>query len=63
VTDGSSHGHLDAGLHRDVPVDDAFTDADETASTSEDTPLIGSVLTGTASVDGAGHGRELQRRG
>ncbi|WP_143684920.1 tandem-95 repeat protein, partial [Variovorax sp. KK3] len=35
-----------------TPVDDAFADADESASTAEDTPLSGSVLTGTASVDG-----------
>ncbi|KIQ25679.1 hypothetical protein RT97_23645, partial [Variovorax paradoxus] len=35
-----------------TPVDDAFTDANETVTTNEDTPLTGSVLTGTTSVDG-----------
>ena len=33
-------------------VDDAFTDANEFVNTNEDTPLSGSVLTGTTSVDG-----------
>ena len=33
-------------------MDDAFTDANEAVSTPEDTPISGSVLTGTVSVDG-----------
>ncbi|MGF6092565.1 beta strand repeat-containing protein, partial [Pseudomonas sp. 18173] len=35
-----------------TPVNDNFTDANETVSTPEDTALTGSVLTGTSSVDG-----------
>ena len=35
-----------------VPVDDAFTDANEAVSTNEDTTLNGNVLVGTSSVDG-----------
>ena len=31
---------------------DAFTDANEVGITPEDTPISGSVLTGTVSVDG-----------
>ncbi|KIQ23265.1 hypothetical protein RT97_25870 [Variovorax paradoxus] len=51
MTDGSS-GDTSTLTITVAPVDDAFTDADETASTNEDTPLTGSVLTGTTSVDG-----------
>ncbi|WP_177224681.1 tandem-95 repeat protein [Variovorax sp. 770b2] len=51
LTDGSS-GDTSTLVITVVPVDDAFTDTDETASTNEDTPLTGSVLTDTASVDG-----------
>ncbi|RGE46916.1 tandem-95 repeat protein [Comamonas testosteroni] len=35
-----------------TPVTDGFTDADESVSTPEDTPISGNLLTGTASVDG-----------
>jgi Mg-chelatase subunit ChlD len=35
-----------------TPVTDSFADANEVVSTPEDTPLSGSVLTGTSSVDG-----------
>jgi transcriptional regulator of nitric oxide reductase len=51
MTDGSSTD-TSALTITVAPVDDAFTDADETATTNEDTPLNGSVLTGTTSVDG-----------
>ncbi|WP_405198033.1 tandem-95 repeat protein [Brachymonas sp. G13] len=51
VTDGSSTdtSKLDITV---TPVDDPFTDADETVTTDEDTPVSGSVLDGTTSVDG-----------
>ncbi|WP_414925183.1 cadherin-like domain-containing protein, partial [Pseudomonas sp. IT-P291] len=52
VTDGSG-SNLTSTLNIDVtPVDDSFTDANETVSTPEDTAVTGSVLTGTSSVDG-----------
>ncbi|MDQ8023797.1 MAG: Ig-like domain-containing protein [Moraxellaceae bacterium] len=35
-----------------TPVDDAFTDANETVTIAEDSVATGSVLTGTSSVDG-----------
>ncbi|MBV7550708.1 cadherin-like domain-containing protein, partial [Pseudomonas sp. PDM26] len=52
VTDGSGTDDTST-LNIDVtPVDDSFTDANETLSTLEDTALTGSVLSGTSSVDG-----------
>ena len=51
MTDGSS-GDTSTLTIFVTPVDDPFTDADETVSTNEDTTLTGSVLTGTTSVDG-----------
>ena len=51
LTDGSS-GDTSTLTITVTPVDDAFTDANEAVSTPEDTPISGSVLTGTVSVDG-----------
>ncbi|MGQ0620362.1 MAG: retention module-containing protein [Panacagrimonas sp.] len=51
LTDGSS-GDTSTLTITVTPVDDSFTDADEVASTAEDTVLTGSVLSGTSSVDG-----------
>ncbi|WP_433741254.1 tandem-95 repeat protein [Pseudomonas putida] len=48
VTDGST-STLNISV---TPVDDSFTDANESVSTAEDTAVTGSVLTGTSSVDG-----------
>ncbi|MBD9604024.1 cadherin-like domain-containing protein, partial [Pseudomonas sp. PDM10] len=52
VTDGSG-SDVTSTLNISVtPVDDSFTDASETVTTSEDAPVTGSVLTDTSSVDG-----------
>ncbi|MBV7552581.1 retention module-containing protein [Pseudomonas sp. PDM28] len=52
VTDGSG-SNVTSTLNIDVtPVDDSFIDASESVTTAEDTPVTGSVLTGTSSVDG-----------
>ncbi|PPK35130.1 hypothetical protein CD175_29985, partial [Pseudomonas laurylsulfatiphila] len=52
VTDGSG-SNVTSTLNIDVtPVDDSFTDLSESVATAEDTAVTGSVLTGTASVDG-----------
>ncbi len=51
MTDGSSTDTSTLTITV-TPVDDAFTDANETVSVAEDTTLNGSVLTGTSSVDG-----------
>ena len=51
LTDGSS-GDTSTLSITVTPVDDAFTDANEVVTTPEDTPISGSVLTGTVSVDG-----------
>ena len=51
MTDGSS-GDTSTLTISVTPVDDPFTDDNETVSTNEDTTLTGSVLTGTTSVDG-----------
>ncbi|MBV7569732.1 retention module-containing protein, partial [Pseudomonas sp. PDM27] len=52
VTDGSG-SNVTSTLNIDVtPVDDSFTDLSENVTTSEDTAVSGSVLTGTSSVDG-----------
>ena len=51
MTDGSS-GDTSTLAITVNPVDDAYTDANETASVNEDTTLNGNVLTGTTSVDG-----------
>ncbi|PPK35096.1 hypothetical protein CD175_30345, partial [Pseudomonas laurylsulfatiphila] len=53
VTDGSGTDDTSTLNISVTPVDDSFTDANETVSTLEDTALTGSVLTGTSSVDGA----------
>ncbi|MDP9658105.1 UNVERIFIED_ORG: CshA-type fibril repeat protein, partial [Pseudomonas putida] len=53
VTDGSGPNDTSTLNISVTPVDDSFTDANETVSTLEDTALTGSVLTGTSSVDGA----------
>ncbi|WP_305887999.1 tandem-95 repeat protein [Pseudomonas sp. B1(2018)] len=53
VTDGSGTNDTSTLNISVTPVDDSFTDANETVSTLEDTALTGSVLTGTSSVDGA----------
>ncbi|PKO85746.1 MAG: hypothetical protein CVU18_18560, partial [Betaproteobacteria bacterium HGW-Betaproteobacteria-12] len=47
---GTDSATLTLGLV--VPVDDAFTDANEVVSVVEDTTLTGTVLSGTSSVDG-----------
>jgi Mg-chelatase subunit ChlD len=52
VTDGSGPNDTSTLNISVTPVDDSFTDANETLSTLEDTALSGSVLTGTSSVDG-----------
>ncbi|WP_223504915.1 cadherin-like domain-containing protein, partial [Pseudomonas sp. BF-R-24] len=52
VTDGSGSNVTSTLTINVTPVDDNFTDANETVSTLEDTALTGSVLTGTSSVDG-----------
>ncbi|WP_429398761.1 tandem-95 repeat protein [Pseudomonas laurylsulfatiphila] len=52
VTDGSGTNDTSTLNISVTPVDDSFTDANETLSTLEDTALTGSVLTGTSSVDG-----------
>nr|WP_263287941.1 Ig-like domain-containing protein [Pseudomonas sp. BF-R-24] len=52
VTDGSGPNDTSTLNISVTPVDDSFTDANETVSTLEDTALTGSVLTGTSSVDG-----------
>ncbi|KQN49652.1 hypothetical protein ASE98_24910 [Pseudomonas sp. Leaf48] len=53
VTDGSGTNDTSTLNINVSPVDDSFTDANETVSTLEDTALTGSVLTGTTSVDGS----------
>ena len=50
VTDGSARDTSTLTISV-TPVDDAFTDGNETVTTPEDTAITGSVLTGT-SVDG-----------
>ena len=52
ITDGSGTNDTSTLTITVTPVDDAFTDADETVSGAEDTVLTGSVLTGTTSADG-----------
>ncbi|POF39880.1 hypothetical protein B0D71_22615, partial [Pseudomonas laurylsulfativorans] len=52
VTDGSGTDDTSTLNISVTPVDDSFTDANETVSTLEDTAVTGSVLTGTSSVDG-----------
>ncbi|WP_223533220.1 beta strand repeat-containing protein, partial [Pseudomonas sp. BF-R-30] len=52
VTDGSGSNVTSTLTISVTPVDDNFTDANETVSTLEDAALTGSVLTGTSSVDG-----------
>ncbi|WP_223531507.1 retention module-containing protein, partial [Pseudomonas sp. BF-RE-19] len=52
VTDGSGSNVTSTLTINVTPVNDNFTDANETVSTLEDTALTGSVLTGTSSVDG-----------
>ncbi|MFY0731928.1 retention module-containing protein [Pseudomonas sp. NFX15] len=52
VTDGSGPNDTSTLNISVTPVNDNFTDASETVSTPEDSALIGSVLTGTSSVDG-----------
>ncbi|WP_218281374.1 tandem-95 repeat protein [Pseudomonas sp. 478] len=52
VTDGSGSDVTSTLTISVTPVDDSFTDASETVTTSEDAPVNGSVLTGTSSVDG-----------
>ncbi|WP_283182431.1 retention module-containing protein [Pseudomonas svalbardensis] len=52
VTDGSGTNDTSTLNISVTPVDDRFTDANETVSTLEDTVISGSVLTGTSSVDG-----------
>jgi Mg-chelatase subunit ChlD len=52
VTDGSGPNDTSTLNISVTPVDDSFTDANETVSTLEDTALTGSVLAGTSSVDG-----------
>ncbi|MVW90258.1 tandem-95 repeat protein, partial [Pseudomonas sp. PB101] len=52
VTDGSGPNDTSTLNISVTPVDDSFTDANETLSTLEDTALTGSVLSGTSSVDG-----------
>ncbi|MBV7571057.1 cadherin-like domain-containing protein, partial [Pseudomonas sp. PDM27] len=52
VTDGSG-SNVTSTLNISVtPVDDSFTDLSENVTTTEDTAITGSVLTGTSSVDG-----------
>ncbi|EJM35505.1 hypothetical protein PMI26_05341, partial [Pseudomonas sp. GM33] len=53
VTDGLGPNDTSTLNISVTPVDDSFTDANETVSTLEDTALTGSVLSGTSSVDGA----------
>ncbi|WP_157063151.1 tandem-95 repeat protein [Legionella worsleiensis] len=51
LSDGSSTDTSTLAL--DVtPVDDSFSDSNEVLNTAEDTPLNGTVLSGTSSVDG-----------
>ena len=52
TTDGSS-GDASTLAITVTPVDDAYTDANETVTINEDSTAAGSVLTGTSSVDGA----------
>ncbi len=52
VTDGSGPNDTSTLNISVTPVDDSFSDANETVSTLEDTALTGSVLSGTSSVDG-----------
>ncbi|MBI3905441.1 MAG: tandem-95 repeat protein, partial [Pseudomonas fluorescens] len=52
VTDGSGSNDTSTLNISVTPVNDNFTDASETVTTNEDTPVTGSVLTGTSSVDG-----------
>ncbi len=53
VTDAASGESLTRTVTLTViPVNDDFTDADETVSIAEDTTASGNVLTGTSSVDG-----------
>ncbi|WP_223521059.1 beta strand repeat-containing protein, partial [Pseudomonas sp. GL-B-19] len=52
VTDGSGTDVTSTLNISVTPVDDSFTDANETVSTLEDAPVTGSVLAGTSSVDG-----------
>ncbi|WP_223473436.1 beta strand repeat-containing protein, partial [Pseudomonas sp. BF-B-27] len=52
VTDGSGSNVTSTLTISVTPVNDNFTDANETVSTLEDAALTGSVLTGTSSVDG-----------
>ncbi|KJH74877.1 beta strand repeat-containing protein, partial [Pseudomonas sp. ES3-33] len=52
VTDGSGTDVTSTLNISVTPVDDSFTDASETVTTTEDAPVSGSVLTGTSSVDG-----------
>ncbi|WP_265947903.1 beta strand repeat-containing protein [Dechloromonas sp. A34] len=51
LSDGSS-GDTSTLAVTVTPVNDAFSDADETVNIAEDTMLTGSVLSGTSSVDG-----------
>ena len=54
VTDGSGTDDTSTLTLTVTPVDDSFTDADETVSVLEDSGAnLGNVLTGTSSVDGA----------
>jgi hypothetical protein len=53
VGDGSGPNNLSTLSLTVTPVDDNFTDGNETDSVAEDTTATGNVLTGTSSVDGA----------
>ncbi|PVZ54332.1 hypothetical protein C9422_24860, partial [Pseudomonas sp. B1(2018)] len=52
VTDGSGSDVTSTLTISVTPVDDSFTDLSENVTTTEDTAVTGSVLTGTSSVDG-----------
>ncbi|MDN4548051.1 Ig-like domain-containing protein, partial [Pseudomonas sp. C32] len=52
VTDGSGSNDTSVLKISVTPVNDNFTDANESVSTLEDTAVTGSVLSGTSSVDG-----------
>ena len=53
VTDGDTDTDVTSTLTISIdPVDDLFTDDSEIITASEDTPISGSVLEGTSSVDG-----------
>lgn len=53
VSDGVTTNETSTLTISVTPQTDGFTDANEIVSTNEDTPVSGSVLTGTSSVDGA----------